>query len=108
MSIYLATGANGMLTESSGVMKTIKQIKGTQLNWDCYIHVDLRIIYFHSEQGNCGVNASGRWILEAKIHSYKLYTQSFLSLLMSNGWFSDEVSAVSILHTYTHQLVIVL
>ena len=56
-----------------------------------YIYV---LYFFDLERENCAVNTSGRWILEAKIHSYKLYTQSFLSLLMSNGWVSDEVSAM--------------
>ena len=36
-------------------------------------------------------NSLGRWIIEAKICTYKLYTQSFLSLLMQDGWISDEV-----------------
>lgn len=67
-----ATCKNEKPTESSIVMKTIQQI---------------------IERGNSAVNASCRWILEAKIHSYQLYTQSFLSLLMRNGWVSDEVSA---------------
>ena len=44
------------------------------------------------ERGSLSTNAPGRWILEAKIHSYKLYSQSFLSLLMERGWVSDEVS----------------
>ena len=33
----------------------------------------------------------GNWVLEAKVFSYKLYTKSFLSLLIYNGWISDEV-----------------
>ena len=37
------------------------------------------------EQGSLSTNAPGRWILEAKIHSYKLHSQSFLSLLMGKG-----------------------
>ena len=35
------------------------------------------------------VNAPGQWVVHA---SFKLYTQSFLSLLLDNGWVSDEVS----------------
>ena len=38
------------------------------------------------------LDAPGNWILEAKVASYKLYTRSFLSLLMDKGWIGDEVS----------------
>ena len=38
------------------------------------------------------LDAPGNWILEAKVASYKLYTRSFLSLLMDKGWIADEVS----------------
>ena len=33
-----------------------------------------------------------QWLLEAKIDSYKLYDKSILSLIVKNGWVSDEVS----------------
>ena len=33
-----------------------------------------------------------KWLLEAKIDSYKLYDKSFLSLILKNGWVSDDVS----------------
>ena len=32
-----------------------------------------------------------KWLLEAKIGSYKLYDKSFLSLILKNGWVSDDV-----------------
>ena len=32
-----------------------------------------------------------QWLLQAKIKSYKLYDYSFLSLIYSTGWVSDEV-----------------
>ena len=37
---------------------------------------------------------SGRpqWLLEAKIDSYKLYDKSMLTLILKNGWVSDDVS----------------
>ena len=56
------------------------------------------------EQQHSGANSPGRWVLQAKIHSYKLCTQSFLSLLMRNGWVSDEVCKYSCyIHTcYFH------
>ena len=38
------------------------------------------------------VNAPGQWVVHARVGSYKLCTQSFLSLLLDNGWISDEVS----------------
>ena len=43
----------------------------------------------------------GNWILEAKVGTYKLYTRSFLNLLMDREWISDEVSdlrLISIVH----------
>ena len=33
-----------------------------------------------------------KWLLEAKIASYKLYDASFLSLILRNGWVKDDVS----------------
>ena len=33
-----------------------------------------------------------QWLLEAKIESFKLYDKSFLTLILKNGWVSDEVS----------------
>ena len=33
-----------------------------------------------------------KWLLEAKIASYKLYDTSFLSLIIRNGWVTDDVS----------------
>ena len=43
---------------------------------------------------NFAADVPGQWVLEAKISSYKLYTRSFLSLLMEKGWISDEVAIV--------------
>ena len=45
---------------------------------------------------NFAADVPGQWVLEAKISSYKLYTKSFLSLLMEKGWISDEVAIVCI------------
>ena len=41
-----------------------------------------------------GMDIPGSWVLEAKVvyGKYKLYTTSFLSLLMDKAWFSDKVS----------------
>ena len=39
-----------------------------------------------------GMDVPGSWVLEAKVGKYKLYTRSFLSLLMDKAWVSDEVS----------------
>ena len=39
------------------------------------------------------VDAPGQWVVHARVGSYNLYTQSFLSVLLDNGWVSDEVSA---------------
>ena len=33
-----------------------------------------------------------KWLLEAKIGSYKLYDKSFLSLILKSEWVSDDVS----------------
>ena len=33
-----------------------------------------------------------KWLLEAKIASYKLYDKSFLSLVLKKGWVSDDVN----------------
>ena len=38
------------------------------------------------------MDVPGSWVLEAKVGKYKLYTMSFLSLLMDKAWVSDEVS----------------
>ena len=47
------------------------------------------------------MDVPGNWILEAKVGTYKLYTRSFLNLLMDREWISDEVSdlrLISIVH----------
>ena len=38
------------------------------------------------------MDVPGSWILEAKVETYKLYTRSLLSLLITREWISDEVS----------------
>ena len=48
------------------------------------------------------LDAPGNWILEAKVASYKLYTRSFLSLLMDKGWIADEVSQI---YVYSLQFI---
>ena len=95
MIIFHIIGKNGCAANTSKLsllMRTIEQIKGTIATVKSYLHV---MNCVGLERGNCSANAASRWILEAKIHSYKLYTQSFLSLLMENGWVSDEVSICS-------------
>ena len=57
----------------------------------------LESLHIYIERENSDANSPSRWILQAKIHTYKLYTQSFLSLLMRNGWVSDEV----LVHKYS-------
>ena len=32
-----------------------------------------------------------QYLLEAKVHTYKIYDKSILSLIQENGWVSDEV-----------------
>ena len=96
ITIYLATSKNEKHVKLSTVMKLFDKLKVYKLGL-IYVPIDLTtyVLYiFYLERGNCTVNASSRWILEAKFRSYKLYTQSFLSLLMSNGCVSDEVSAM--------------
>ena len=47
------------------------------------------------------MDVPGNWILKAKVGTYKLYTRSFLNLLMDREWISDEVSdlrLISIVH----------
>ena len=36
-----------------------------------------------------------KWLLIAKIGSYKLYDKSFLSLILKNQWVSDDVSLLT-------------
>ena len=38
------------------------------------------------------MDAPGQWVVHARVGSYNLYTQSFLSVLLDKGWVSDEVS----------------
>ena len=60
-----------------------------------------------TERQTLKVDTPGQWVVHARIGSYNLYTQSFLSVLLNNGWVSDDVSVKTfMLAYYDHSFLI--
>lgn len=76
-------------------MKPIASNTKTKDNSKWNVHCDTIVLlyvdnYVARLSRICSVRP--QWLLEAKIGSYKLYDRSLLTLILNNGWVSDDVS----------------